>query len=93
MENEMTKNKFGNLEVLVQSFRDLSEEEKNYQPNNGMGKEYSSYMRVIHNGETVTLESSAMEPEDVSFWRDLDWIPRLLISIYKLGFNDGKKKK
>jgi len=85
------KYKFENLEVLVQSFKDLSEEEKERQPDNGMGKEYSSYLRILHDGKIFRLKSSAMEPEDVSFWRDLDWIPDLLLSIYKSGFNDGKK--
>ena len=86
------KYKFENLEILVQSFKDLSEEEKEQQPDNGMGKEYSSYLRILHNETIFRIKSSAMESEDVSFWRDLDWIPDLLLSVYKLGFNDGKKK-
>jgi hypothetical protein len=30
-----------------------------------------------------------MEPEDVMFYRDLDWVPEIIEKAYKLGLRDG----
>jgi len=73
------------LEVKYEKFEDLTPEEKNNVPNNGSGKEYACYLRVRHNGETILLESDAMEPEDTVFYRDLSWIPGIIKKAYELG--------
>lgn len=41
--------------------------------NNGAGKLYASYL-LIEDGDYRACYSVAMEPEDVSFHRDLKWI-------------------
>jgi hypothetical protein len=78
------------FEVLIQSFEDLSENEKLGASNNGSGKEYAAYLRVRELGDTVYLESDAMEPEDARFSRDLSWIKDALEYAYKCGFTDGR---
>jgi len=80
------------LEVMRLFYDDLTEEEKEDQPNNGHGKENASYLKIIHNGEVIALESDAMEPEDVRFTRDLGWIKKLLEKVYNLGEQNGKAK-
>ena len=47
--------------------------DKDNLPNNGCGKEYANYI-LIEDGEYKACYSSAMEPEDASFGRDLSWI-------------------
>ena len=42
-------------------------------PNNGAGKEWASYL-LIEDGEYRACYSTAMEPEDATFGRDLSWI-------------------
>jgi hypothetical protein len=81
------------LKVSIQTFEDLSEEEKGWVSNNGSGKEYAGYIRIMHNGETARLESDAMEPEDVRFSRDLAWVAEALIMCYELGKADAKEQK
>lgn len=71
-------------------FEDLSDEEKKYASNNGVGKEHASYIRVKHNGETILLESDAIEPEDKTFHRDLSWVATWLTKAYELGKADSK---
>lgn len=73
------------LEVKCIGFCDLTEEEKIFQPENGSGKEYATYLQVSHNGETIGLYSDAMEPEDCVFYRDLSWIQEAIASAYELG--------
>ena len=77
------------FEVKALNYEDLSETEKEDVPNNGSGKEYASYIKVIHNGETILLDSDAMEPEDATFGRDLSWIPKMLRTCYELGKKDA----
>jgi len=77
------------LKVSVVAFKSLSDAEKNEASNNGHGKEYSSYIRVELDGQTIALESDAMEPEDVNFYRDLYWVPKLLQKCYEIGVADG----
>lgn len=76
------------LEIIVQDFEGLSEHEKLGVPNNGSGKMYASYLRVLHNGETISLFSDAMEPEDAQFCRDLKWVKRMILLAYQLGTED-----
>ena len=80
------------LKIDHPSFDDLSDEEKENVPNNGCGKEYSSYIRVEHNGEIIALESDAMEQEDAVFYRDLKWIPGLLKRCYELGKSEAGER-
>ena len=77
------------LRVESPSFAELSDEEKNEVPNNGAGKEYASYVKVIHNDKTIFLENDAMEPEDCTFGRDLSWVYDALQKCYELGKADA----
>ena len=77
------------LKVKGLSFDELSDEEKEIVSNNGSGKEYAGYIKVLHDGETICLHSDAMEPEDASFCRDLSWISGLLDRCYNIGKQDA----
>lgn len=62
------------MKTSIVSFMELPElVDASELPNNGGGKEYASYL-VIEDGEYRKVYSSAMEPEDAQFHRDLDWI-------------------
>lgn len=76
--------------VNIESYDSLTEDEKRnfILPNNGPGKEYASYLVVKSNGKTIRIESSTMEPEDVSFHRDLKWVSEALMEAYIIGRND-----
>ena len=76
------------LEITTPSYKDLTEEEKENVSNNGSGKEYASYIKVMYNNELICLRSDAMEPKDTVFYRNLDWIVPLLKEVYKLGENE-----
>lgn len=76
------------LTVKVETFKDLSDEEKASVPENGSGSEYAGYLRVEHNGETILLESDAMEPEDAIFYRDLSWVARAIRTAYQIGLSE-----
>ncbi len=78
------------LEIKLQGFEDLNDSEKCSVSNNGSGKEYACYLRMLHNGETVALESDAMEPEDARLYRDLAWVERLIKQAYLMGIKDAK---
>jgi len=75
----------GNFEVTRLNYSDLTEEEKDNVPDNGSGKEYAGYIRVVHNGKTILLESDAMEPEDARFNRDLSWITGIIKKAHEIG--------
>ena len=79
------------LTVEILDYDQLTEEAQRRQPNNGAGKEYAEYLHIRHNGETVGLYSSAMEPEDVLFCRDLSWVVSAICEAYSLGLKDGSK--
>lgn len=53
---------------------------------------YNCFLRISHGDEVILFESDSMEPEDVSFYRDLSWIPDALKKVYDLGFEDGKNE-
>ena len=72
------------MKIEYVRFDDLTDEEKEVQPNNGSGKEYANYLKVTNNGETILLKSDAMEPEDCTFSRDLNWIAAALKTCYGL---------
>lgn len=81
------------LKVELQEFDDLSADEKDIVADNGDGKEYTTYLRVTHNGETLFLEGDRnIEPEDRSFHRDLSWVQTAIARAYALGFTDGSQK-
>lgn len=81
------------LEVKIQQYNDLSDDEKACASNNGSGKEYASYLRVEYNGGTIVLENDAMEPEDVRFYRDLSWVQVAILAAYELGKRDAPAKE
>ena len=81
------------LEILIQDYADLSDEEKAGTSNNGSGKEYATYIRIKHNGETIRLESDAVEPEDANFGRDFSWVAEALMECYEFGKLDEKSGK
>lgn len=74
--------------VEIQTYEDLSDVEKESASDNGCGKEDANYLRLTHNGKTIFLESDAMEPEDVSFCRDLSWVKNAIIMAYNAGCID-----
>lgn len=80
------------LKVEIQGFDDLSEDEKKGAANNGSGKEYASYVRVTHNGETLFLENDAMEPEDCRYSRDMSWVVDAIRRAYELGLSDAPRR-
>ncbi len=66
-------------------YDDLTADEKAEASGNGCGREEASYLKVSHNGETIALESDAMEPEDARMFRDLSWIQPLLQRVWEIG--------
>jgi len=76
------------FEVKLLKFEDLTESEQDHVSNNGSGKEYAGYIKVILNGETVLFESDAMEPEDATFSRDLSWVKEIIEKSYEFGKAD-----
>lgn len=79
------------FKVEIQQYNQLTQDEQAYASENGSGKEYASYLRIIHNGKSVLLESDAMEPEDCRFYRDLGWVAKAIRDAYELGKSDASK--
>jgi hypothetical protein len=77
------------LQVELVSYEDLNEGEKLGASYNGSGAKSATYMRVSHRGERVFTESDAMEREDATFHRDLNWIVSMLKYVYELGQKDA----
>ena len=77
------------LEVTMPQFEELTDDEQANVSNNGNGKEYAGYLRVTHDGQTILLESDAMEPEDAMFCRDLSWILDIIEKAYEIGKVDA----
>ncbi len=48
-------------------------------------RDYGTVLRVTHNGKILVEEADTLEPEDVSFGRDLSWIKPAIELAYKLG--------
>jgi len=80
------------LTVEILGYDDLPKEikETTLLSNNGPGEEWASYLIIKEDGVKVRLESSAMEPEDVSFYRDLAWVKDAILEAYQTGLIDGK---
>lgn len=74
------------LEVTIEIFDDLSDEEKDYYG----WYTYDNFLRIKHNGKTILFECDDIPPEDVNFHRDLSWIPNIIKEVYELGLQDGK---
>ena len=68
----------------------LSQEARAILGKGKLSNDWHSYLLVYHNDKLITVESSEMEPEDVSFGRDLKWVPTLLHRVYALGHDDAK---
>jgi len=77
------------LEVKLKNFDDLTESQKEDQPNNGSGKEYANYIHITREGRTISIHSDAMEPEDSAFNRDLHWIIGEIKAAYEMGKKDA----
>lgn len=81
------------LKVTICSGDELPEQCKNeltpYQPNRKTFNRYSSFLVIEHDGLVVGCHDSQMEPEDVSFWRDLKWVAEEIMSAYRLGSQDA----
>ena len=77
------------FEIKSAIYDDLTEEEKEDQPDNGNGKEYASYLIIQYYGKTISIHSDAMEPEDCTFGRDLRWVEGAIRSAYELGGLDS----
>ncbi len=71
-------------------YDDLTDEEKEDQPNNGSGKEYASYIKITNDGETLMILSDAVEPEDATFVRDFSDVFDALELVYEQGLKDSK---
>lgn len=79
------------LKVNLVSYEDLTDEEKKFQPNNGVGKEYANYIKITNDSETVMILSDAVEPEDATFRRDFSNVVFAIEKAYKIGIRDGKR--
>ncbi len=77
------------LEITSLEYEGLTSDEQFCVPNNGHGKEDATYIKVTHRGETICLESDAMEAEDARFYRDLSWIKNIILKAYELGKQDA----
>ena len=52
-------------------------------------RDYGSVLRLLSKNEILLEEADTMEPEDVSFSRDLSWIKPALELAYTLGKEDN----
>lgn len=74
------------LEISIAEYKNLSPNEQAEIANG----DDDLYLRVRHNHVTILLESDYFEPEDVSFSRDLSWVPKIIRKVYNLGRLDEK---
>lgn len=76
------------LEMLT--YEDLTEEERADAPNNGHGAVAARYLRVQFNpNEKNVVYSDAMEPEDATFMRDLNWVLDAVSTAFEAGLRQG----
>jgi len=82
------------FEVIQYYYEDLPEEVKKEWAlsDNGSGKELATYIIQKVDGQIISVESDAMEPEDARFSRDLRWIKTALEDAYKLGLIRGREQ-
>lgn len=50
--------------------------------------EFDHLLIMEHNGIVVRRESDAIEPEDVTFYRDLAWVEDAIEQAYQIGKKD-----
>jgi len=81
------------LEIHRCKFEDLTEEERRFQPDNGSGKLDANYIKLTDKGETVTILSDAVEPEDATFVRDFSDVLDAIETAYEIGVKDGRNYK
>lgn len=79
------------LKIELVKFGDLTDEEKEEQPNNGCGKDNARYIKLSNAGKTLMIISDAVEPEDATFTRDFRKVINAIQLAYKCGISDGKK--
>jgi len=80
------------LKAEIVNFEDLTEEEQEFQPNNGSGKECAHYVKLIHSEKTLIILSDAAEPEDATFTRDFSDVLRAIKIAYEMGLKDSQCK-
>ena len=62
-------------EIKLFDYDNLPQEiNRDFLSNNGCGKEYANYLVLYLNGKVYSYESDAIEPEDKTFTRDLNFI-------------------
>ena len=71
--------------ITIENYNNLNPDEQSHTSNNGIGKIYANYLRIKYKDKTIALYSDAIEPEDTSFHRDLQWIKTELEKAYLLG--------
>mgnify|MGYP006300916177 CR=1 FL=1 len=80
------------LKVKLARYSGLPDEVNDmYLPDRRKGKEYAGYLLVYDGYKLIRVESDDIQPEDVSFTRDLNWIKDAIQNAYKKGIRDGKK--
>ena len=77
------------LTVEYKTFDELTDELKHGLSENGSGSEYATYLIIKHNDKVISFVSDAMEPEDATFSRDLNWVSGAIEQAYKNGKIDG----
>lgn len=78
------------LKVELLEYDDLTKDEQEIQPNNGIGKEDANYVKVTSSGNTVAILSDAIEPEDATFRRDFYGVILVIKTAYETGVKHGK---
>lgn len=78
------------FQVTIVSYEDLSKQQQELQPDNGVGKEDANYIRVKYDNVEIIF-SDAVEPEDATFRRDFNGIVRLIEDAYLTGKRHGSE--
>jgi len=80
------------IKVRLCRYKDLPDEVDDYSlPNRRKGKEYAGYLLIYDGMDLIRVESDDIQPEGVSFNRDLRWVKDAINNAYKKGIRDGKK--
>jgi len=75
--------------MLKVKLLDYSELPANVKKNYSKSYGDNAFILIYHGDELIFYQSDNMEPEDVSFYNDLSWIPDMIETAYKLGLKDG----
>lgn len=76
------------MKVSIVTYDDLPDNERQAY-GEGWRAECAGYLKIEHLDDTVEYFSDAMEPEDARFYRDLGWIPQVILN----AFAEGRKSK